>query len=755
MTTKTQAEMAKIPDGASVVYLLDASSELEVEVLDEWLSGRGTPGEMIRIASTRRRTRTDPRLDARLKRDDDPYLVPVRVVWLPEERQGNRTARWTDLLRLGDPRDPNFIMERLIRKVAPDRIAVVVGEGAHSSELAGAYAATDEVVTFREFATRRAWLSLERAERKLRGNRYKIPKFLHEELTTRPEFGDGAIQFGTERGLSEKMSFRRASYYLREMAASHSPFLIDLIANAIHALYHRGYGAIHYDAESIKKIATLGQEHPLVFLPSHRSHFDRISLQYILWENDLPPNHTAGGINMNFFPIGPLIRRTGVFFIRRSFRGNELYKFVVKQYLDYLIERRFPLEWYIEGGRSRTGKPRPPTYGLLSWVVDSWRRGKAEDVILIPISIGYDEIQDVGAYAAEARGGEKQPESFGWALGAVRNLASRYGNIHVRFADTISVAEQLGAAGTSDTHLEIQKVAFEVMSRISRATPVTPTALVSIALAVAGGKPHTADNLAEIVFEHAAYVEDRGFPITERVETVAIVERVLDRLVEQWTVTRRIGQAETAYWTDFDQSLEVAYYRNMVVHFFLPRAMAEVALVGAEDEEDFWARISELRDLLKFEFFFPEKEALQEEIAADLCGDVPKWREEVEKGEGESVLRSTRPVTAPWALGAIVEAYLVVAHQLKADGGGVDDDRFIDACLERAQFYLLDQRISHDEAISKELFTSGLSLVRNREQIDTEAKRESFSTQMNSLHADLNALPTGTGRGSDQSLSSP
>src|SRR5207247_7828885 len=124
--------------------------------------------------------------------------------------------------------------------------------------------------------------------------------------------------------------------------------------------------------------------------------------------------HTAGGINMNFFPMGGLMRRTGIFFIRRSFKDNEVYKFVLRQYIDYLIEKRFPLEWYIEGGRSRSGKLLPPRFGLLAYVVDSYRRGRADDVALIPVSIAYDQISDVQDYAHEQRGGVKQRESFGW-----------------------------------------------------------------------------------------------------------------------------------------------------------------------------------------------------------------------------------------------------------------------------------------------------------------------------------------------------
>src|SRR5204863_526827 len=136
----------------------------------------------------------------------------------------------------------------------------------------------------------------------------------------------------------------------------HSPHHLDLAANLIRFMYTQGYGeTLHYDRVQLEALAALGQRHPLVFLPTHKSMLDSLVLKYALYENGLPPNHTAGGINMNFFPMGGLMRRTGIFFIRRSFKDNEVYKFVLHHYLDYLVEKRFPLEWYIEGTRSRSG----------------------------------------------------------------------------------------------------------------------------------------------------------------------------------------------------------------------------------------------------------------------------------------------------------------------------------------------------------------------------------------------------------------
>ena len=188
-------------------------------------------------------------------------------------------------------------------------------------------------------------MALERAERDVRGARYKIPKLIRQEILQRGDFRDGLAQIAPTVERPVEQMFSKSGRYLKEIAASHSPFVIDLLASGIRLLYRHGYGSIKYDRDQFKELYALGTQYPLVFLPSHKSNLDHLVLQYLLWENDLPPNHTAGGINMNFFPIGPIIRRSGVFFIRRSFKDNPTYKFVLRSYIDYLMEKRFPLEW--------------------------------------------------------------------------------------------------------------------------------------------------------------------------------------------------------------------------------------------------------------------------------------------------------------------------------------------------------------------------------------------------------------------------
>src|SRR6185369_14187702 len=197
-----------------------------------------------------------------------------------------------------------------------------------------------ETTGFAEFVARQAALALERAERRLRGARYKVPRFVREDILARPVFRGGVAQLARETGKSEARVTREAAGYLKEIAATHSTFAIDLMARLIRRWYTQGYAhGLRYDRAKLDRIGALAQRQPVVFLPTHKSNLDHLVLQYMLHENGHPPNHTAGGINMNFFPLGPLMRRSGLFFIRRTFKDNPVYKLVLRQYIDYLVEK--------------------------------------------------------------------------------------------------------------------------------------------------------------------------------------------------------------------------------------------------------------------------------------------------------------------------------------------------------------------------------------------------------------------------------
>ena len=762
-----------VADGP-VVFLIEESGGLERKVLEGWIARHQPPGiaaghvQVATLPQTRRRRRRrrfDGRLEAFVAGSDDPLLVPMRVAWLPSStRDGKRTVGLHDLLEFGDPRDPDAFRQHVLYRLHPERVRIIMSEPAHASEIRELWESDPRGhpigTGLGDFTATRAWLALERAERRLRGSRYKVPKFPTESLIERPSFTRGLAALATENGVSYEQMAARTRRYVKEIAANHSPYVIDLVTGGFHWLITKAYVDIDYDDDELRALYTMSQHHPLVFLPSHKSNFDHLLLQYVLFENELPPNHTAGGINMNFFPLGQLLRRSGVFFIRREFKDNEPYKFVLQEYIDYLLEKRFPLEWYIEGGRSRSGKLRPPRLGMLAYVVDSARRGSVDDVIFIPVSIAYDQIQDVGSYASEAAGGRKQSESIGWLLRAVRSLRRRYGGAHLRFGAPVSLSTFLADQPELPSDAEdrrspvVPKLAFEISNRINEVTPITPISLVTLALLSVNNRSITLDEVMKVLAPYLEYVRSRDLPTTEKLDldNPARVKLALDDLTDHGVVTRYEGATATVYAIGHEQHLAAAYYRNTIIHHFITAAITELALIAVRDEDGehsvsaVLARSLALRDLLKFEFFFAPTEEFQDQITAELAFHDPAWRSHLEAGNIDELLLAFKPFQSHIVLRPFLEAYRVIGDLIESDAyiSQIDVAGLRRRAMDLGKQYALQGRIHTEESVSQVLFDAAIKLAENRKLFkagpDMVELRNTFARELRQVVQHLQAI---------------
>ncbi len=744
------------------VALVDASSELEAELLDSYLdrveSSLTASLTRLRLPASRRHrrfTNVDPAIGERLHEHDDPLCVPLRVVWLADKRDGVRRVSLRDVLVPGDPRDPNLLWQHFIKVRYPDRIRIVVGEPARRSELEKRW--TEPVgrspadgTTLSEFVALQAWLALERAERTLRGLRYKVPRFLNEDLFWSRPFQAGIERLARSENRTDQRMRQRTGRYLKEIAAQHSPYVIDLVNAITSTMIRTAHQDVDYSAEHLHEIYGIADQTPLVFLPSHKSNFDHLVFQHVLYENELPLNHTAGGINMNFFLIGPLLRRAGIFFIRREFKNNEPYKFVLKQYLDYLLEKRFALEWYVEGGRSRSGKLREPRLGLLAYVADSYQRGITDDVVLVPVSIMYDQITDVSAYTAEQRGKKKEKESFLWAIKFISGLRSRNGAIYIRFGETLRLSDHLGRntdLEVGDGRLALPKIAFDVSTRINDVTPITPISLVTMALLSQPEHGFTPAETVEVLAPFLEFVHERDLPVagTLSMTTPEQASAALEQLVANKVVTRTDGLTTRVYTISHDQHLAAAYYRNTIIHFFVPMAIAEIALaLGFEsdemDEDSVIARAVELRDLLKFEFFFSPTSEFESEILEEInryrIGD---------RTPGEPVVVNVAamyPAKSPIVLRPFLEAYLVVAEAIALGGNdAIEPADLAKRCLQLGDQMYARGQIRSQEAVTTTLYESGIQLAKNRGLLNgTHAARVDFRDELQDIRVALNAI---------------
>ncbi len=773
--------------GAKHVFLTVAATSIEQRLIDAWIARHRPAGvaladvEQIAVPDPhdRKADAVDAKLVRRLAIGDDPLLVPLRIVWLPAERDGERVARLTDLVTFGDPRSPGSLRQRMVAGSGPDRCPVIAGEPARAEALRARFRQrhhsddlhNDEL--FAGFVARQAGLALERAEWRALGARYKVPRLVVDEIVSRADFRAGVSQLALDAGRPVKDVTDEACADLHEMAAGHSRYMIDLSADFARWMYTQAYDeSIHYDRARFDEVRALMERYPVVFLPSHKSYLDPVVMRWILHQQGLPPAHTAAGRNINFWPIGPLYRRAGAFFIRRSFKDDPVYKFVIREYIGYLVEKRFNLEWYLEGGRSRSGKLLPPKLGLLTYVVDAYRLGRTDDIIFQPVAIAYDQLYEVGAYAAEAHGAQKTKEGFGFLVNYLRSLRRRYGHVHVNFGEPISLRDVLGPPPASDPTnysvpadeptLDLQKLAFQVAVRINRVTPITPTSLVTLAILGTGTRALTLEEIVRQVRNFVRYVTDRDLPITEdlHLDTDDAVKQVLDALIRQDVVTSFSDGPEPVYQVGPDQQLAAAYYRNTIAHFFLESAIAELALLRADDvpvepfpdplasavdlTPVFWDEVMELRDLLKFEFFFPEKDEFRAQVAAEISRHDASWEKRLGSGGADvhTIIESFHPFTAHRVLRPFLEAYQVVADALvrhddtavAEPGAPVDEKAFLAECLGLGTQYALRGLVTSTESASKVLFESALKLARHRNLLgagpQTAERRRAFAVEL-------------------------
>jgi glycerol-3-phosphate O-acyltransferase len=737
------------PDAPAVVLAL-ADTPVERQVLDEFAARLGAE---IRVTD-------DAESALQAATVANAPIAPVGVAWLPPERDGGRRFALRDLLVLSDPSRPRERAQRRILHRAPERCRVVVGESATPGELRERWERHSGEGDFAAFIDRQARLAVDRAERSLLGARYKTAQHIVDDLMESRSFREGAEQLAATLARSRDDVLAEARECLVEMASVQNRFARDVWAQMSKFLWGRAY-ELEVDQEGLENLRALNKLYPLVFLPSHKSNLDGFVMSSVTYESGFPANHIVGGINMGFWPLGMLGRRVGVVWIRRSFGGNEVYKYALRRYLAHVASKRFNLEWYIEGGRSRTGKLLAPRMGLLNYLATGVEEAGIEEVLLVPVSIVYDRLNEVVEMTAQSRGAVKRPEGLGWLLRYARSQRGPLGRVQVRFGEPVPLRTALADAGEDPAarRLALSKVAFEVSTRINRATPVTPISLATLALLGTDGHAVTLAQAHAAIGPLRSYVSQRALPGSDTLVALASedgVGRVLRTLVEHGVVDEFDGGPEPVYRIGAERDLAAAFYRNVVIHWFVNRAIVELALVTAATEtlpdDDAMADALEeafrLRDLLKFEFFFAEKGEFQDELRAEMALIDPAWLEKGGAGLqtlGEA-LAASGGLIADRVLRSFLEAYYIVADRLDARGlAAVDESALIRECLRLGRQYHLQGRIVSAEAVSSELFKTGLKLARNRGLLDgggtyVAARRCAFKGELHDVLRRLEIL---------------
>jgi glycerol-3-phosphate O-acyltransferase len=764
--TQPAADAGAVLTAQDTLVLASMETPVELQLVMDWLGRQRarhpeTKFDVLKLPPRNAAPAALTALVEQLESDSggDRSIVPVRVVWLPPADR-SKLDKVAGLLPGRDPYHPNQRQQRRILRTDPRRVLVLAGESAKVSELRQQWRDTtvgENTRDLAQFVTRRAILALARAEYRILGPQYKSPRLVKPEMLASARFRAGLKEI---RGATVE----EAGKMLDELATGWSQASVDVIS-VLGRLLSRGFDPeIDYDEYQVAAMRAALEAHPAVLLFSHRSYIDGAVVPVAMQDNRLPPVHMFGGINLSFGVMGPLMRRSGTIFIRRNIGDNALYKYVLKEYVGYIVEKRFNLSWSIEGTRSRTGKMLPPKLGLMSYVADAYLDGRSDDILLQGVSICFDQLHEIAEYADYARGAAKTPEGFSWLYHFIKAQGERnYGKIYVRFPEAVSMRQYLGPPqgpqnrdqpqGRDAKRLAMQKMSFEVAWRILQATPITATGLVSAVLLATRGQALTLDQLHHTLQDSLDYLERRQTPVSTsalRLRSREGVRAAVDALSNRHPVTRVDSGREPVWYIAPEHEHAAAFYRNSVIHAFLETSIVELALSHARHLEDpaadrmeaFWAQVMRLRDLLKFDFYFAHSTAFKANIAEEMAWH-DNWETHLAAGgeEIDAMLYAKRPLMSDAMLRVFFEAYEIVADVLRDAPADVSQKELTEVALGVGRQFVAQGRVRSSEPVSTLLFATARQVVADQNLIapasDLAERRIAFRQELRNILRDF------------------
>ena len=400
---------------------------------------------------------------------------------------------------------------------------------------------------------------------------------------------------------------------LAEMRSEINPSLAKFAVSFVGWILNRIYKNFEVKVPDGLDLKDLAKKHNVVLVPNHQSHADYVIFNYLLHKKFGVAPYTAGGINLNFFLMGSFFRNLGCIFIRRSFQDNKAYKATLKAYItDIMKAGGHPIEFYFEGGRSRNGMLMTPKFGLFSMIIDGYRNSKNSEksLLFIPASIIHDHLPEQGALAKEVAGGTKTPESFLQFLKIAKLLNEDLGSIYLNLGKPISYKETTG-----DLRATTQEIAFSIYREVAAGIPVSPMALISIALLDAPMGRTTWNMITIRAADILNYCKFIGIPLVDALSDSSWEESLrsyVNRLVKDGSIkAEKMEHLGDVYYSIVDNKrVELVYFKNTILHHFLVPYLIHTGLVKIRSKsittvEELTQLIQEKRKELKYEFYLP------------------------------------------------------------------------------------------------------------------------------------------------------
>lgn len=585
------------------------------------------------------------------------------------------------------------------------------------------------------------------------GPQLPIRKAMFERLIASPAIKKAIEEEAKSQNISIEKATKSAHSMLNEIGADFNYRALRITDKVLTWTWNRLYQGLEvFNSEEVRKLAQDGYE--IIYAPCHRSHMDYLLLSYVLYRQGLVPPHIAAGINLNFWPAGPIFRRLGAFFIRRTFKGNKLYTVVFREYLSELFMRGYSVEYFVEGGRSRTGRLLKPMTGTLSITVQSMLRKDMRAIVIVPVYIGYEHVMEVGTYTKELKGAKKEKESLWLAIRAftkLKNLGrgyinfgkpiplANYLNHHVpNWRENISAPEDLQRPSWLSS--TVNTISYKLMENINAAAVVNPINLCGTIILSSKQNAVTKEFLLAQLEFYLLLLKNSPYS-----KLVAIPDKTPEELLEYAYKSEKFeietDKAGEIIRLTRAEAIKMTYYRNNIQHLFVLPAFITRAIINLQSisRKQLFDKVTLIYPFIKNELFMYFDENELHQYIDSVINALVATQYLIEKDDLLSANKSHFISLQTFSLNIdeTLERYLILLTSLE------NQDVIERAPLEKhcqlvAERLSILHGINSPEFFDKTIFSTLISILKENQYLNDENKVD--HNKVNMLYKSISKL---------------
>ena len=568
--------------------------------------------------------------------DKSVIIIPENIIYVTKPMRKEPTL--TDIL-FGTHEKPGFIKRFFIILRQPEKIRVELANPVNLKDFINRPEIEQLDLEFQAHRLRSHLVEILNRQRKsITGPVLKSRQEITEDILTQKSLREFLAQYAEENNLTLRKTHKKAAGYIKEIAANYNLQVINFASWLLNWVFKNIFEDLVVNQTEINRMREKSTEAPLILVPCHKSHLDYLLLPYVMFKNNMPCPHIAAGKNLSFWPLGPLFRRAGAFFLRRTFQGAPLYTKIFAAYLEKLLYEGFNIKIFIEGGRSRTGKLLAPKPGGLAMLINAYNNGACDNLYFVPVFIGYDHVLEEDAYLKEIEGGKKQPETLKGLINARKFLKKKYGKVYMKFNEPISLKDYI-----QDKNIDLSKIpkqeymkfvktfGYKLINAINTNAVATPHGIVASAVLNCSKNSFIKKQMTARVTTYMniltfmnAEVSDALLVDPDNALNAVINDFISREFIELADEDDKDINENTVFIVKHNKRAILDYYKNSVISFFVYFAYTAVAILETDrfqfSSSDLVIRYKFLEKMFTDEFFFDEETTYEQDISTCI-----KW----------------------------------------------------------------------------------------------------------------------------------